>query len=262
MKVESLAVWKKNSEHYSEAVLHAYVLDGERNRPAVVICPGGGYSYLSEREWEAVALQFTAAGFHAFVVEYTVSPAYYRQPLLDLSQAVSMIRENAENWYVDPDKIVVCGFSAGGHLAASLGVHWSTVGSEVNQPNALILCYPVITSGPFAHRGSFDALLGSNPTPEMLKEMSLEKQVNENTPPTFIWHTVADSVVPVENTLLFAQALQSYNIPFEMHIFPNGDHGLSLATAETDDGVRGIHPHIASWITWCIEWLEELFELN
>ncbi|NLJ75056.1 MAG: prolyl oligopeptidase family serine peptidase, partial [Firmicutes bacterium] len=150
----------------------------------------------------------------------------------------------------------------GGHLAASLGVHWSTVGSEVNQPNALILCYPVITSGPFAHRGSFDALLGSNPTPEMLKEMSLEKQVNENTPPTFIWHTVADSVVPVENTLLFAQALQSYNIPFEMHIFPNGDHGLSLATAETDDGVRGIHPHIASWITWCIEWLEELFELN
>ena len=216
MKAKSLAIWKEDAEHYSEAVLHTYILDGEKNRSAVVICPGGGYSFLSRREWEAVALQFTAAGFHAFVVEYTVSPAYYRQPLLDLSRAVSIVRENAENWYVDPDQIGVCGFSAGGHLAASFGVYWSTVGSGLNRPNALILCYPVITSGPFAHQGSFKALLGPDPTPEMLNEMSLEKQVNENTPPTFLWHTVADPVVPVENTLLFAQALQSHNIPFEL----------------------------------------------
>lgn len=243
----------------TEAQLHAYILDGERLRPGVLICPGGGYGFITDREGEAVALQFCAAGFHAFVLTYTVFPEFYRLPMLELSQAVREIRQSADSWNLDPDRIAVCGFSAGGHLAASLGVHWHKLqDAPDNKPNALILSYPVITSGEYRHPGSFENLLGPNPSPEMVQEMSLETQVSANTPPTFLWHTVADDVVPVENSMLFAAALQDNKVPFELHIFPNGPHGLSLAVWETDDG-RGVNPHAAHWMGLCIEWLKDLF---
>lgn len=259
MIVETISINPLNRDH-SQAKLTTYVVEGLRERPGVLICPGGAYRFISPREAEAVALQFCAAGFNAFVLTYTVPPDHYHLPLRELSQAVCEIRKRAADWNLDPDRIAVCGFSAGGHLAASLGVHWHKLeDAPMNKPNALILSYPVISSGEHKHAGSFENLLGPNPTPEMVEEMSLEKQVNPNTPPTFLWHTVEDDVVPVENSLLFASALQKNNILFELHVFPHGPHGLSLATVETDDG-RGISPHVGHWIGLCIEWLKELFQ--
>ncbi len=249
-------------------VMDTYVLAGNKERGAVLICPGGGYCMTSEREAEPIAMQFNAAGFHAFVIYYSVAPCKHPQPLLDVSRAMCVIRENAGNWNINPDKIAVCGFSAGGHLTASLGVHWTKpyiqeapgILKGKNRPDAIILSYPVISSGRFAHQGSFISLLGDPPPKELLDEMSLELQVNENTPPAFLWHTFDDSGVPVENSLLFAQALRRSNIPFEMHIYPEGPHGLSLATEETSaDGLKP-DAHIATWMPLCIEWLNQLFK--
>lgn len=246
--------------------LATYVLDGTKRRPAVLICPGGGYGFTSPREAEPVALQYVAAGFHAFVVYYSVAPARHPQPLRDVSRAMNIIRAHADDWHIEEQRIAVCGFSAGGHLAASLGVFWDQpYCSDVpgltrgqNRPDALILCYPVISSGPFAHRGSFENLLGPSASPEDVHAMSLEHHIHAQTPPTFLWHTVADSAVPVENALLFAQGLRAQHIPFELHIYPHGAHGLSLATAETDDGT-GQDAHISSWHRLSTEWLWQVF---
>jgi acetyl esterase/lipase len=245
--------------------LDTYILSGNKKRPAVLICPGGGYQYTSEREAEPIALKFNAAGYHAFVLYYSTAPSMHPQPLLDLSRAMCIVKENSEAWNIAADNITVCGFSAGGHLVGSLGVHWNkpylevpgiTIG--VNKPNSLILSYPVISSGEFAHRGSFNNLLGLDADEAALKEMSLEYQVSEITPPTFLWHTFADGAVPVENTLLFAQGLRKNNIPFELHIYPEGPHGLSLATEETAAENMGTFPHVATWMELCIQWLKDI----
>jgi acetyl esterase/lipase len=243
--------------------LTTYVLDGQKERGSVLICPGGAYSFTSPREAEPIALQFNAAGFHAFVLHYSVAPHKHPQALLDISRSMCIIRNHAVLWNLDPNQIAVCGFSAGGHLAASLGVHWQhplfdniegiTPGN--NRPDKLILAYPVITAGPHAHKASFDNLLGISPTNAIANFMSLEKQVSSKTPPTFIWHTLEDASVPVENTLLFANGLRKHNIPFEMHIFPYGPHGLSLATNETAVEPDQINDHVSNWMPLCIEWL-------
>lgn len=246
--------------------LDTYILDGNKIRGAILICPGGGYGFTSEREAEPIAMQFNAAGFHAFVVYYSVAPRKHPQPLLDVSRAMCILRENAKYWNIDENKIAVCGFSAGGHLAASLGVHWQQpylleaagIEKDMNRPNALILCYAVLSTGEYGHQGSFINLLGENASAGALHHMSLEHQVSEATPPAFLWHTFDDAVVPVENSLLFAQSLRRYNIPFEMHIYPHGFHGLSLATEETgEDGM--IDPHAATWVALCVQWLKGLF---
>ena len=206
--------------------------------------------------------------FHAFVLKYSIKPKNYRQPLLDVSRAMCIIRENAEKWKLDKDKIAVCGFSAGGHLAASLGVHWDKpyfneipgFTAEMNKPDALILCYPVITSGKFAHRDSFYNLLGKDYNDSTLNEMSLENHISKNTPPSFLWHTVQDRTVPMENSLFFAEGLRRENIPFELHIYPEGHHGLSLASCETSNDENDIYPHVATWMRLCTEWLEVVFK--
>lgn len=247
--------------------METYILKGEQKRGAVLICPGGGYGFTSEREAEPIALEFNAAGFHAFVLYYSVAPRKHPQPLLDVSRAIRILRENAEEWNILTDKIAVCGFSAGGHLAASLGVHWDNPllqdeqdqGADIYRPNALILSYPVISGGEHAHRGSFDNLLGEDPEEALLTEMSLEEQVSEKTPPAFIWHTFEDTAVPVENSLLFAQAMRRHGIPFELHIYPEGPHGLSLATKLTATNEGQIDPHVATWMDLCIQWLSRLF---
>lgn len=249
--------------------IETYILKGEQKRGAVLICPGGGYGYTSEREAEPIALEFNAAGFHAFVLHYSVAPRKHPQPLLDVSRAIRRIREHAEEWNIVKDKIAVCGFSAGGHVAASLGVHWDKPflqdgyddHAETNRPNALILSYPVISSGEHTHRDSFNNLLGAEPEASLLAEMSLEEQVNEKTPPAFIWHTFEDQLVPVENSLLFAQAMRRLGIPFELHIYPEGPHGLSLATKLTATNEEQINPHVATWMDLCIQWLSCLFEV-
>jgi acetyl esterase/lipase len=265
---KTIQLWESWSSKNSELdgfkpTLVTYVLDGNKERGAVLICPGGGYRVNSERETEQIAMQFNAAGFHAFIVYYSCAPRRHPEPLLEVSRAMCIIRENAEEWKVNKDKIAVCGFSAGGHLAASLGVHFDKpylfenlgITKGLNKPNALILSYPVISSGEFAHRDSFTNLLGADADSNLLHEMSLEHQINEKTPPTFIWHTFDDEVVPVENTLLFVQGLRKKNIPFELHIYPHGEHGLSLATEETNVS----NPHVATWMELCIEWLKNLF---
>lgn len=244
----------------------AYLLESVKPRGAVLICPGGGYGFTSRREAEAVALQYTAAGWHAFVLYYRVAPARHPKPLMDLSRGVALIRAHAQQWQVDAGRIAVCGFSAGGHLAASLGVHWQkdelwqAAGGErgCNRPDALILCYPVITSADKAHRGSFDHLLGPDPDAALLHMLSLEHHVGPHTPPAFLWHTFNDQAVPVENSLLFAQALRRHDVPFEMHIYPDGPHGLSLATAETAEREDQVNAHVAGWMNLSIAWLRQL----
>lgn len=269
-----IPLWEQTDALYDSAdgfhpALDTYLRDSTGPRGLVLICPGGGYQRTSPREAEPVALQFMAAGWHAAVLWYSVAPHRHPQPLLDLSRAVCIIREHADVWQVDPYKVVVCGFSAGGHLATSLGVHWNKlylqntpgIQAEMNRPNALILCYPVITSREFRHSGSFQNLLGDAPAPALIDELSLERHVGSQTPPTFLWHTVADQSVPVENSLLFARALRQHKIPFEMHIYPDGEHGLSLATQETATDDHPADPHVAGWIQLCVEWLQHTFQV-
>jgi Esterase/lipase len=236
-------------------------------RPCILICPGGGYAFLSPREAEPPAFAFFSHGYNVFILYYSVQgDACDMRPLIEISESVMAIRKNGAEWGVLPDQIAVCGFSAGAHLAASLGTLWDSARLRErmdtqdgqNRPNAMILCYPVITGGDFAHRGSFDQLTGGKNDPEEIDFYSLEKQVSGSMPPAFLWHTVEDKTVPVENTLLFAAALQKNGIPFECHIYPNGAHGMSLCNKE----VNSSNSHCATWFPLCTEWLDELFRFE
>lgn len=233
-------------------------------RPLVLICPGGGYSYTSNREAEAFALQFLSMGYHAAVLRYSCAPAHYPTALEELATAMKIVKEHSDEWSVS--KVFVLGCSAGGHLAASLGCFYASeeLNASINttpdtiRPDGMILCYPVITSGNFAHRGSFDNLLGdlSNNT-EMLEKMSLENQVTNEFPPTFMWHTCEDTSVPLENSLLMFGALRAAGVPCEYHVYPHGSHGLGLANALTQksDG-GGIQEECTTWISLVQIWLK------
>ena len=273
---EKMEIQLKNSEF--KANLFTYFLDNspeidpKRKRPVVLICPGGGYAMTSDREAEALAVKFLAMGYHAAILRYSVAPARFPEALLQLATAVALLRENAEKWHIDENKIVVQGSSAGGHLAASLGVFWNKpfvaealgMESKVFRPNGLMLSYPVITSGEKAHQGSFENVLGEQYADEEKRRfLSLEYNVSRDTPPTFLWHTAPDDTVPVENSLLFFQALHALDIPAELHIYPVGGHGLGLATAETArlEGY-GIQAECESWITLAGEWMKHLFEVK
>lgn len=238
---------------------------GMDKRPLILLCPGGAYWHTSDREAEAMALQFLAMGYHAAILRYSCAPAKYPTALLELATCVKMIREHATEWHVDVDKVFVQGCSAGGHLAASFGMFWSedfvaeavdAKDKEVLRPNGMILCYPVITSGEFAHRGSFENLLGEKEK-ELGELLSLEKQVNKNTPRSFIWHTFEDGAVPVENSLLLVGALRKAGIPTEFHMYPRGAHGLGLANKLTCTAEGGaIQEECTSWINLVHTWIE------
>ena len=252
--------------------LTTYIIDNSqelaiKERPMVIICPGGGYGFVSDREAEPLALQFNAMGFHAAVLRYSVWPeAGYPTALLELAKAMLTLRQHREEWHIDENKILVQGSSAGGHLAASYGCFWkkdfllkSAGGNaELLRPNGLILSYPVITSGEYAHKDSFIKLLGER-YEALREEQSLEKQVNEDTPKTFLWHTWEDDTVPVENSMLFAWALKKKGIPLEMHIYPRGAHGLSLGNSFTAGmGGRDIQPEVTGWIKLAGTFIEKL----
>lgn len=234
--------------------LDLYPAGTREPRGAVVVCPGGGYGGRAPHEGAGYAVRFNAADLHAFVVQYRVSPHRHPAPLLDAARAARIVRDRAAEWNVKPDRIAICGSSAGGHLAATLAVHGddpaANAGDRLDavsaQPDALILCYPMITSGEFAHRGSIDNLLGQGAPDEMLRKMSLELHVTDKTPPTFLWHTANDAGVPVENSLLFAGALSRHHVPFELHVYPDGAHGTGLA----EDNA-----HVATWAGLCCDWL-------
>ncbi|MFT4414231.1 alpha/beta hydrolase [Fredinandcohnia humi] len=264
----------KITHEQNTSILHTYILenfpviDPNRKRPFVIICPGGGYQYTSDREAEAVAIKLNALGLHACILRYS-APAIFPTALCQLAKTVGLIREQAKQWNVDVTRIIVMGFSAGGHLAASLGVFWNKsflleklgYPKEQIKPNGLVLSYPVISSGEFAHQGSFQALTGEQYQNKELQELlSLEKQVSKDTPPTFLWHTVTDKSVPVQNSLLFADALLKHGVSFEMHIYPKGAHGLSLGTEETmaKDNEFSVQPEVSNWIEMAGRWIQGL----
>lgn len=267
MKFQRFDVTGEGSQEY--AALYTYILDDSPEvaipqRPMVIVCPGGGYEMTSDREAEIVAMQFLSFGYHAAVLRYSVAPSVYPAAILELGRAVKLIRERASRWKVDGKNIVVCGFSAGGHMAASYCTFWNKgwmaqklgVEGEELRPNGMILGYPVITSGEFAHHSSFHKLL-EGAYEERREELSLEKQVNEDMPPAFIWHTFEDDLVPVQNSLMMAQALTARGIPTEFHMFEKGGHGISLANRLTGgaDGY-GVGTGCEKWMELVHQWME------
>ncbi|MDE7224274.1 MAG: alpha/beta hydrolase [Acetatifactor sp.] len=276
MMHETFSVQVEGSQPYARLV--TYIQEHTdalaiQERPLVLICPGGGYAYTSDREAESIALQFLAMGYHAAVLRYSCAPSRYPTALKELAESILLIREHAQQWHVKADKIVVQGCSAGGHLAASYAMFWNQdwfrerAGVQdrdpehrLLRPSGLLLCYPVITSGEYAHKGSFENLIGDRPgQQELLEQLSLEKQVSGDVPPAFIWHTYEDQSVPVENSLLLVSALRRAAIPAEFHMYPRGCHGLALATAltQTSDG-RCVQQECAGWIDLAHTWMENI----
>lgn len=229
-------------------------------RPLVLVVPGGGYSHVSAREGDPVALQFAAAGYHTAVLRYAVGDdAAHGLPLRQLAAAIGLVRQHAAAWHVQPDKIAVCGFSAGGHLALS-GAVLDLPGGEAaaqQRPNAVLLAYPVVTAGEHAHRGSFVRLSGSE-DPADHQKFTLEDKITPDTPPVFVWHTMEDATVPVENTLLLLAALRKNRVPCEVHLFEKGVHGTSISTAEVD----AASAHRAHWVQLAVEWLNDTFDFH
>ena len=256
------------------ADLTAYLLSSMpqalgRLRPAVIVCPGGGYGFVSPRKDQPVAMEFLAAGYQVFVLHYHVAPEIFPLALMELARSVALIRDHSEEWCIDRSRIMVCGFSAGGHLAGCLGTMWNReflygplgLTAEEIRPGGMILCYPVITSGGYGHQRSFSQLLGAGAVqdPDMRRLVSLEHQAGPHVPRTFLWHTWTDESVPVENSLLFVQALRKYRIPTEFHMYPVGGHGLSTCDMLSANAEGyGVQEECQSWLMLAKKWLEEV----
>lgn len=254
-----------------DITLTAYIADETwRRRDAMLVIPGGGYGCIcDDREGEPIALAFLARGVNSFVLKYSVGKkAVFPRPLIDASLAMSYIRNHADEFCIDPDRIFAVGFSAGGHLAASLGTFWhlpevregAGIGYGENRPAGTVLCYAVLSSGEKGHAGSFYNILGTdNPTKEMLDRWSVELHVDEKTSPAFFVHTADDRVVPVDNALVTASAMAAHNIQFELHIWPHGDHGIALANDLTS---RGNPSHEdadeACWVDMACSWMKKV----
>ncbi|MBP5281279.1 MAG: alpha/beta hydrolase [Lachnospiraceae bacterium] len=256
MKTFRLDLWKPEEYTYEAAYgfmpnVHAFLHEEDDSvRRCMIMVPGGGYCMLAPHEGELPAMEYYRMGMNVFVLTYTnditMCVPLKKQPMNDISRAVRLIRKNAAEYHIDPSKLVICGFSAGGHVCASLCTHFDDIAdpdpalnSVSNRPDAAILCYPVITSGEFTHIYSMQALLGYEPTAEELEYFSCEKNVTENTPPCFLWQTLEDSLVPVENIYLFAKALKEKGVPYAQYVYPHGGHGLSVASMELFSGWHG-----------------------
>lgn len=250
---------------YSDSVPGAPTLDIYEafghgfNDAAVIMLPGGGYEILSEQEGEGYAGMFQLWGFKAFVCNYRLGSDGHRHPAMlhDAARAVRLVRANAEEWGINPHKIILVGSSAGGHLAATLLTKWDegnpaspdAVEHQSSRPDLGVLCYPVISMGKSTHSGSRGNLLGPNPSPELMHDLSAELHVTSDTPPCFVWHTYDDGCVPVAHALLFANALHAAKVPFELHIYQDGDHGL---------GMKDDHP----WPAPCLAWLKNRLKVH
>ncbi len=240
--------------------------EGQR-RPVIVLCPGGGYRFLSEREDEPVALRLLAEGYNVAVLHYSVNGFRYPAQLLELAAAMDLIVRRQEEWNADPDRIAVMGFSAGGHLAAHYSVAYASEAvrrcfPESRAPRASVLCYPVITADPaYTHKGSVFELLGHETSEEEQALLSCDRLVGEGTPPAFLWHTAEDRSVPVENSLFYAAALSRFRIPFELHVYPYGWHGLATADGETNAPLPEKIGHAADWMPALKRWLALVFSL-
>jgi acetyl esterase/lipase len=231
---------------------------GSANGCAVIVCPGGGYGGLADTyEGHDVARWFNRFGVTAFVLRYRHAPHYrHPTPLGDIQRAVRLVRNSATRFEIDPERIGVLGFSAGGHLCSTAGTHFDDGNSEAAdpidrvscRPDFLVLVYPVITfTSPFTHKGSRRNLLGDSPAPELVESLSSEKQVTDRTPPTFLFHTTDDQAVPSENSVLFYLALRRAGVPAEMHVYEPGRHGVGLAAK---------HPTLSTWPTLLKNWMK------
>ena len=225
---------------------------------SVVICPGGGYGGLAPHEGNDYALWLNDHGIAGFVLKYRLGSGGYRHPAMlnDAARAIRTVRARAGEWGVDPKRVGVMGSSAGGHLASTILTHFDggkadaadLIERQSSRPNLGILCYAVITMGTYTHQGSKNNLLGSAPSPELVKLLSNELQVTAQTPPCFIWHSFEDTAVPVENSLDFAAALRKAGVPFDLHIYQKGRHGIGLAAKPP---FANAHP----WAGDCLYWL-------
>lgn len=252
------------------AKLYTYVSDIAMTpdpRDGLLVIPGGGYHFVSmDREGEPVALEFCGRGFHCFVLEYSVGEkAKFPTPLQEAALAMKYIKEHARQYHVNPERIFAMGFSAGGHLTASLGSFWNReeitsipgMTAQLAKPRGTVLIYPVINGTRYPHLGSFNNLCGTEaPTREQLERVSLDMQVSADTVPAFLVHTATDQAVPVENTLLFAMALSAKKIPMEIHIFPRGHHGLALSNFITGRSANDMLPEFAQWPTLAYDWMK------
>lgn len=226
---------------------------------AMVICPGGGYAHLAPHEGNDYALWLNQHGVTCFVLKYRLGSNGYHYPaeFQDVTRAVRWVRAHADEYKINPQRVGIMGSSAGGHLAATLLTHFDpgdmnsadAVERQSSRPDLGILCYAVITMGEFTHTGSKENLLGKNPSPELVRQLSTELQVTTNTPPCFLWTTFEDKTVPTENTLLFAEALRKNHVPFDLHIYQKGGHGMGLK-----DKPPFAHPH--PWANDCLFWLK------
>jgi acetyl esterase/lipase len=227
--------------------------EGKASGAAMVICPGGGYGGLAPHEGKDYAVWLAEHGVTGFVLKYRLGSSGYRHPrmLEDAARAVRTVRARAGEWSIDVNRIGIMGSSAGGHLASTLLTHFDKgdpnasdlIERQNSRPDLGILCYAVITLGEKTHQGSKKNLLGENPPEDLVKLLSNELQVTKETPPTFLWHTMEDNAVPAENSEMFAMALQKNHVPYELHIYEKGRHGIGLANG---------HP----WTEECLRWLK------
>lgn len=256
-------------EGITECVLTCYLAQDKRVRDSVLVLPGGGYNFVSiDREGHPVALRFLGKGFNTFVLNYSTADRFpndkFPMQLLQAGAAIKYIRDNAKSWDIS-GKVAVCGFSAGGHLAASISLLHSrdyvlkalNISENQVRPDASILCYAVISSFVKPHQGSINNLAGQDES--IRKEVSLENQIDENAPPTFLWHTADDAGVDVSNSLNYALNLSNNKVPFELHIFQSGPHGLALCDETTAANPKQIDQHIAKWIDLAEIWLKKSF---
>jgi acetyl esterase/lipase len=238
--------------------LTIYVASANKVPTGVVVCPGGGYAHLAlDHEGTQIAAWLNQLGISAFVLRYRLGPRYHHPVELgDGQRAVRYVRAHASEYGIDPHRLGIWGFSAGGHLASSVGTHFDAgnrgsadpIDRESSRPDFMILAYPVITfEEPFLHRGSRNALLGESPDPALIALLSNERQVNKETPPTFLFHTSDDPVVPVENSIAFYAALHKAGVPAEMHIYEHGEHGVGLARN---------NPALSTWPELLSNWLK------
>lgn len=266
MRIEKVNLIKDDPS----VTLTCYVADSysQKKRDALLVIPGGGYGVVCiEHEGYPVAEAFIPHNFNCFVLTYSVEEkAKGHRPLVEASIAMQYIRENAEQFNIDPERVFCVGFSAGGHLAASLATMWHTVKEVpegINRPTGAILCYPVLTGKRgHSHMGSFINLLGvKEPTDEQLEIYSLENHVDERTSPVFLMHTFDDNGVPVEGSFYFAEALRKHKIPLQMHIYPHGAHGASLANTITGrwyDSDAWNYKLIRGWVNEAAEWAKNI----
>lgn len=304
MKIQTIPLYQEKSQ----VTLTTYILDDSpemlkgKKRPAVLICPGGAYMFCSDREAEPIALRFAAMGYHAFILRYSVysnsgvkfpvpgktdvyEDGVAPSPMREIGRAILEIRNHADEWLVDTEKIILTGYSAGANNCALYCVYWDKPvicdyfkeKPEMFRPAAAILGYGVYdyqamkdTLEKLGDRGRIEMNKGFNyaffgetePEQERLDEYSPAKLVSENTPPMFLWATREDNVVPVNQTTIMSTALAGQDIPFEVHIFENGQHGLSLADQATAEAMEQVHPDVAVWMELAGTWLKKRFALE